>query len=251
MMLRLNRKQMKALGALIVAVAASALGIGGALDGGRTTAPVADHVAAADFLAKIPAYDGRLYAVIDATADNAYGTPGFSDAEIDLAENSPFESYSELDELGRCGAALACVGEETMPAGRRGDIRDVHPSGWHQNFYGFVDQEALYNRSHLIAHALSAEDANEKNLITGTRTMNYEAMRPFEEETAGYIERTGNHVLYRSAPIFKDDELVARGVHLEARSIEDDGRGLSFNIYCYNVEPGVEIDYATGRNWED
>lgn len=202
-------------------------------------------------LTDIPAYDGEPTVLIGADSENPDGAPAFTTREIERAEKGTFEDYSELDALGRCGVALACLGEETMPTSGRGDISEIHPSGWHQRFYDFVDRQALYNRSHLIAHSLSGEDANERNLITGTRTMNNEGMRPWEERTVSYIRRTGNHVLYRATPVFEGDELVSRGVRLEARSVEDDGLGLSFDVYCYNVEPGVQIDYRTGDSWEE
>ncbi len=157
-----------------------------------------------------------------------------------------FEEYSELDELGRCGVAFACVGQDLMPAGERGPIGEIHPSGWHTVKYEGIDGNYLYNRCHLIAHSLTGEDANERNLITGTRYMNKDGMNPYEILVTDYIRETGNHVLYRVTPIFEGTNPVASGVTMEARSIEDDA--ICFFVYCYNVQPGVEIDYATGES---
>ena len=143
---------------------------------------------------------------------------------------------------------MACVGLDTMPAQSRGDIWRVKPTGWHTSEYDFVEGEKLYNRCHLIGFQLTAENDNERNLITGTRYLNATGMLPFEERVAEYVKTTGNHVLYRVTPLFEGRELVARGVRMEARSVEDDGRAVSFNVYCHNVQPGVDIDYATGDN---
>ena len=203
-----------------------------------------------DSLGDIPEYDESPYVAIDADDTHADGVPSFTEEELERAREGAFEDYSELDSLGRCGAALACVGEETMPTEERGDISDVYPTGWNQEEYDFVDGGVLYNRCHLIAFSLAGENDNELNLITGTRYLNVEGMLPFEERILDYIEETGNHVLYRVTPVFEDDELLARGVHLEAWSVEDDGEGVCFNVYCYNVQPGVSIDYATGENEE-
>ena len=201
-----------------------------------------------DSLGDIPEYDESPYVAIDADSTHADGVPSFTEEELERAQEGTFEDYSELDSLGRCGAALACVGEETMPTEERGDISDVYPTGWNQEEYDFVDGGVLYNRCHLVAFSLAGENDNELNLITGTRYLNVEGMLPFEEQILNYIEETGNHVLYRVTPIFEEDELLARGVHLEAWSVEDDGEGVCFNVYCYNVQPGVSIDYATGEN---
>lgn len=186
-----------------------------------------------------------LYAGADVIELNG-NMPEFTDVEKDYA---PFEFYGDLDDLGRCTVAFALTGPETMPTEKRGDIREVYPSGWKQAFYDFVDQEALFNRTHLIGYMLTAENANECNLITGTRHMNAEVMLSYEEAVANYINETGNHVLYRVTPYFVGDELVARGIQMEAYSVEDEGAGICFNIFCYNVEPGVAIDYATGDSW--
>lgn len=169
----------------------------------------------------------------------------------DESEVEALESYSSLDKLGRCGSTYALVGEETMPEGERGNISEIKPTGWHSSKYDYVDGGSLYNRCHLIAWMLAGENANRENLITGTRYMNTEGMLPFEDEVHDYVEETGNHVMYTVTPVFKNQELVARGVHMEAYSVEDKGRSVCFNVYCYNVQPGVNIDYATGDNWAD
>lgn len=160
-----------------------------------------------------------------------------------------FESYSDLDELGRCGVAYANIGQDLMPTEERGAIGSVKPSGWHTVKYDIVDGNYLYNRCHLIGYQLTGENANEKNLITGTRYLNIEGMQPFENMVADYIEETGNHVLYRVTPVYEDDDLVASGVLMEGYSVEDEGAGICYNVYCYNVQPGIEIDYATGDSW--
>jgi len=163
-----------------------------------------------------------------------------------------FESYSKLDWLGRCGVAFANVGRDLMPRDNRGEIGDIKPSGWVQAKYeGIVDSKPpyLYNRCHLIAYCLTGENANEKNLITGTRYMNVEGMLPFEEKVAKYLDKSDNHVLYRVTPVFAGKNLLASGVLIEAYSVEDQGKGICFCVYVYNVQPGVEIDYATGESW--
>lgn len=157
-----------------------------------------------------------------------------------------FESYSELDDLGRCGPAFASIGPDLMPEGERENIGSVKPSGWHTVKYDQVDGKYLYNRCHLIGYQLTGENANERNLITGTRYMNVEGMLPFENMTADYIKETGNHVLYRVTPEFEGEELVARGVLMEAESVEDGGEGIRFCVFVYNRQPGIAIDYATG-----
>ena len=167
--------------------------------------------------------------------------------ESDFSEES-FEQYSELDELGRCGTAFANVGIDLMPTEGRGNIGQVKPSGWQSVKYDFVDGKYLYNRCHLIGFQLTAENANKKNLITGTRFMNVDGMLPFENMTADYVKETKNHVLYRVTPVFEGDNLVASGVLMEAQSVEDQGEAIQFNVFVYNVQPGVEIDYATGNS---
>lgn len=189
---------------------------------------------------EIPAYAGEPYVVIH---DNV---PGFT--QEDLVTDS-YESYSELDALNRCGVVMACIGQDLMPTQERGSIGQVKPTGWQTVKYDCVDGKYLYNRCHLIGFQLTGENANECNLITGTRYLNVEGMLPFENMVADYVTETGNHVLYRVTPIFEGDNLVASGVQMEAQSVEDDGEGIAFNVYCYNVQPGVEIDYATGDSW--
>ncbi len=185
----------------------------------------------------IPAYSGSPYVVLQGNQ------PGF--APEDMTDET-YEYYSPLDSLERCGYAMACMGLETMPDEPRGDISKVKPSGWVQAYYDFVDGKALYNRCHLIGFQLTGENANERNLITGTRNMNTEGMLPFENMVADYIKETGNHVIYRVTPIYCENEPVARGVQMEARSVEDDS--ICFHVFVYNVEPGVTIDYATGES---
>lgn len=192
-------------------------------------------------IADIPEYSGAL------CIDVNNGEPGFTDDDF---KRGAFMEFSDLDFEGRCGTAFARIGTDTLSNAPRGDISQVHPSGWEQHRYDFVDQEMLYNRSHLIAHQLCGEDANEKNLITGTRTMNSVGMTYYENIVANYVKQTGNHVLYRVTPIFAANDLVARGVQMEAESIEDGGQTVRFNVFVYNVEPGVEIDYVTGESRE-
>lgn len=172
--------------------------------------------------------------------------PEFSESEKTYSES--FEEYGKLDSLGRCTYAVSCIGKDLMPIEKRGSIGTVKPSGWHISKYDFVDGKYLYNRCHLIGYQLTAENANERNLITGTRYLNVEGMLPFENDVADYIEITNNHVYYKVTPIFEGNNLVANGVQMQAYSVEDNGQGISFNVYCYNVQPGVAIDYATGDN---
>ena len=189
-------------------------------------------------LDSIPEYSGKPYVVIN---DNQ---PFFTDA--DLTEE-PFENYSDLDELGRCGVAYANICIDLMPTEERGSISQVKPTGWHSVRYDNVDGKSLYNRCHLIGWQLAGENANEKNLITGTRYMNVDGMLPFENMVADYIKETDNHVMYRVTPVFEGENLVASGVLMEAESVEDHGEGVKFNVYVYNVQPGITIDYATGK----
>ncbi len=171
--------------------------------------------------------------------------PQFSAEE--LTANS-FEQYSPLDALGRCGPANACIGLDIMPTEERGAIGQIKPSGWQTVKYDHVDGKYLYNRCHLIGYQLTGENANNENLITGTRYMNTEGMLPFENQIADYVKNTNNHVRYRVTPIFEGANLVASGVVLEAKSIEDNGQGICFHVYCFNIQPGVTIDYATGKS---
>ena len=190
-------------------------------------------------VSEIPEYSGEPYVVLE---DNE---PNFVEAEM---TTDAYEDYSELDADGKCGVAVASIGEELMPTEERGSIGQVKPSGWQTVKYDNVDGKYLYNRCHLIGFQLTGENANEKNLITGTRYMNTEGMLPFENMVADYIRETGNHVMYRVTPIFEGDNLVASGVQMEAKSVEDDGESICFNVYVYNVQPGIEIDYATGES---
>ena len=191
-------------------------------------------------LGEISEYDGEPYVAIQSNV------PDFEGAEI---TTEAYEYYSELDGLGRCGVTMACLGQELMPTEDRESISHVKPTGWVQEQYDFVDGKSLYNRCHLIGFQLAGENANEKNLITGTRYMNTIGMLPFENMVADYIKETGNHVMYRVTPIYDGDNLVAHGVQMEGYSVEDEGDGIYFNVYVYNVQPGVEIDYVTGENW--
>lgn len=168
-------------------------------------------------------------------------------AAADLKPQS-FEQYSPLDALGRCGPAFACVGTEIMPTEERGSIGQIKPSGWHTVKYEHIDGKYLYNRCHLIGYQLTGENANPQNLITGTRYLNTEGMLPFENQIADFVKTTGYHVLYRATPVFEGENLLASGVILEAQSIEDNGQGIQFHVYCYNKQPGVTIDYATGES---
>ena len=174
--------------------------------------------------------------------------PEFTDEDITV---NSYEYYSQLDALGRCGYAMACIGTDIMPAQDRESISSVKPSGWVQAQYDWVDGESLYNRCHLIGFQLTGENANELNLITGTRYCNVEGMLPFENMVADYVKETENHVLYRVTPVFSEKELVARGVQMEAWSVEDNGEGICFNVYVYNNQPGVMIDYLTGNSWPE
>lgn len=195
-------------------------------------------------LSGIPEYSGTPYVVIN---DNV---PSFNKYELTV---KGYETYASLDSLGRCGGAVASCGKEIMPGAgeERGSISSIKPSGWVQAQYDFVSGTYLYNRCHLIGWQLSAENANVRNLITGTRYMNIEGMLPFENMVADYIRETDNHVAYRITPVYDGDDLVATGVQMEAYSIEDAGEGISFNVFCYNVQPGVGIDYSTGESWSN
>lgn len=191
----------------------------------------------ADFLSEIPQQqEGVAYVEVNG------GEPEFS--EYDKIQGS-FEEYAPLDELGRCGTAYACIDESMMPTEERGSIGSIKPTGWHTIRYDdLIPDKYLYNRCHLIGFQLTGENANERNLVTGTRYLNVKGMLPFEDEVAEYIRETGNHVLYRVTPVFAGDNLVCSGVHMEAQSLEDDA--IAFNVFVYNAQPGIIIDYATG-----
>lgn len=193
-----------------------------------------------DSVENVPAFAGEPYVIIN---DNQ---PAFLPDEL---VTDSYEYYSPMDVMGRCGYAMACIGQDIMPTEDRGSIGQVKPSGWQLSKYDFVDGKYLYNRCHLIGYQLTGENANEANLITGTRYMNVEGMLPFENLVADYVKETGNHVLYRVTPIFLGNNLVASGVQMEAFSVEDTGTGICFHVYVYNNQPGVEINYRDGRNW--
>lgn len=193
-------------------------------------------------LREIPAYSGTPYTEVNGNQ------PYFTEEEL---TTQSFETYSELDSLGRCGVAYASVGQDLMPTEPRGEIGAVKPTGWHLVKYDNVDGKYLYNRCHLIAYMLAAENANPQNLITGTRYLNVQGMLPFETKVCDYVKNTGNHVLYRVTPIFDGDNLLADGVLMEAYSVEDAGEGICFCVFAYNVQPGIGIDYATGDNWAE
>ena len=194
-------------------------------------------------LTDVPAYAGKAYVAIN------NNEPYFTQADY---TTKSFERYSSLDSLGRCGVAFANVGQDIMPTEDRGDISSVTPSGWKNKDYSeLIDGGYLYNRCHLIGFQLTAENANEKNLITGTRYLNIEGMLPFENMVADYVKETGNHVLYRVTPIYDGDNLLASGVLMEGYSVEDDGEGISFCMYCYNIQPGIVLDYASGESYAE
>lgn len=188
----------------------------------------------------IPEYSGKAWVYIND------GVPTFT--EEDYTTES-YEFYSELDSLGRCGYAMACIGKDIMPTEERGSIGSVKPSGWHTVKYDIVDGKYLYNRCHLIGFQLTGENANKKNLITGTRYLNIEGMLDFENLIADKIKENDVHVLYRVTPIYEGTNLVASGVHMEAYSVEDSGELVSFNVYAYNVQPGITINYANGSSY--
>lgn len=192
-----------------------------------------------------PSYNGVPSVIVN------NNVPEFT-AEEKKNATSSFERYSDLDSLGRCQAAVACISKDLMPTEERESITTVHPSGWHLIRYDdLIEDHYLYNRCHMIGFQLTGENANERNLITGTRYMNVEGMLPYENEVAYYIRRTGNHVLYRVTPVFEGDNLLCSGVKMEAYSVEDRGASVSFNVYCFNVQPGVIIDYSDGYSWRD
>ena len=190
-------------------------------------------------LDSIPAYSGKAFVNIN------NGNPGFSKSDL---RTKSYEYYSPLDRLGRCGVVHACIGRDIMPTEDRGSIGMVKPTGWHTVKYDCVDGKYLYNRCHLIGFQLTGENANEENLITGTRYMNVTGMLPFENMVADYVKETGNHVMYRVTPLYKGNNLLAHGVQMEAYSVEDDGDGICFNVFVYNVQPQITIDYATGES---
>lgn len=206
----------------------------------ESSAPTEITTASSFSLSDVPAYSGKAYTSVNGNV------PYFTAAEL---TTTSFETYSDLDTLGRCGVTYACIGQDLMPTEERGSIGMVKPTGWHTVRYdGLVDGNYLYNRCHLIGYQLTGENANTKNLITGTRYLNIEGMLPFENMVADYIQETSNHVLYRVTPIFEGNSLVANGVLMEGYSVEDKGAGVSYCVFAYNVQPGIEIDYATGES---
>lgn len=190
-------------------------------------------------LKDVPAYNGEPFVAVNGNV------PFFSDTDL---TTKSFESYTDLDELGRCGVAYANVGRDLMPTEKRGKIGQVKPTGWHTVKYDIVNGKYLYNRCHLIGYQLTAENANKENLITGTRYLNVEGMLPFENMVTDYVKETNNHVLYRVTPFYDQDNLVASGVEMEALSVEDNGEGISYNVFVYNVQPGITINYETGES---
>lgn len=206
----------------------------------ESSTPTEITTASSFSLSDVPAYSGKAYTSVNGNV------PYFTAAEL---TTTSFETYSDLDTLGRCGVTYACIGQDLMPTKERGSIGMVKPTGWHTVRYdGLVDGNYLYNRCHLIGYQLTGENANTKNLITGTRYLNIEGMLPFENMVADYIQETSNHVLYRVTPIFEGNSLVANGVLMEGYSVEDKGAGVSYCVFAYNVQPGIEIDYATGES---
>lgn len=204
--------------------------------------PSPDRESSPSWYEALPPYSGEPWVTVN------NGVPFFTEEEI---STEAFEHYSELDSLGRCGPAFANVCPETMPTEPRGNIGMIHPSGWHTVKYDIIKDMYLYNRGHLIGFQLTGENANENNLFTCTRYLNVDGMLPWESQVAQYVQNTGNHVLYRVTPYFHGKNLVASGVLMEAYSVEDSGAGVCFNVYCYNVQPGIVIDYATGDSHED
>lgn len=227
----------------IAAALAIILGILGGLPKGMDSVIIMPDCVPVEFVQAEAAAQGHglPYAVLN------NNIPDFD--ETDLTEAS-FEQYSELDSLGRCGAAMACIGTDLMPAEERGAIGSVKPTGWHTVKYDCVDGKYLYNRCHLIGFQLTGENANDRNLITGTRYMNVEGMLPFENMVADFIKETDCHVLYRVTPVFRDDNLIAEGVQMEAKSVEDNGEAICFNVFVYNEQPGIVIDYRSGESRE-
>ena len=206
----------------------------------ETETYVAETTTSSFDIGSIPAYSGKPYVAVNKNE------PQFGDYEKGLKKG--YEYYAPLDRLGRCGVTIALIGRETMPTKEREPIGMVKPTGWHTVKYDFVDGYYLYNRCHLIGYQMSAENANVRNLITGTRYMNVQGMLPFENMVADYVRETNNHVIYRVTPIFEGNNLLASGVQMEAYSLEDNGKGVSFNVFCYNVQPGVTIDYTNGNS---
>ena len=206
-----------------------------------TESQITDQAPTAVSVLDVPEFSGEPYVVLNGNE------PDFTDEE---KTTESYEHYSDLDSLGRCGVAEANIGQDLMPTEKRGAIGQVKPTGWHTVKYDQVEGKYLYNRCHLIGYQLTGENANERNLITGTRYMNVDGMLPFEDEVADYVKETDNHVMYRVTPIYSGDDLVASGVQMEAKSVEDDGAGVTFNVYVYNVQPYIVINYETGESYQ-
>ena len=207
----------------------------------ESQAPPVVDADGAETVEEIPEFSGEAYVAVNGNV------PFFVQEEY---TTESFEEYADLDTLGRCGVTMACIGVDIMPTEDRGDIGSVKPTGWHSVKYDIVEGKYLYNRCHLIGFQLAGENANKRNLITGTRYLNIEGMLPFENLVADYVKETENHVLYRVTPIFEGDNLVAHGVLMEGYSVEDNGEGVCFCVYAYNAQPGIVIDYATGESRE-
>lgn len=234
------KRKRKYLSAGIAILLALLLALGKQIyDSGSLDRLIKGQKLSAENIINIPEYTGNPYIVIE------NNDPDFPED----AAAKPYEDYSPLDRMGRCGMAEACVGRELMPTEERESISEVKPTGWINKEYEGIEGGYLYNRCHLIGYQLTGENANERNLITGTRYMNTEGMLPFENMVADYVEDTGNHVMYRVTPVFDGDDLVASGVQMEAESVEDNGEGVCFIVYVYNVQPGIMIDYGTGNSW--
>jgi len=228
----MKKKSLLLVWVLLLSLILSGCGIADFLNPKQTESPLVQ-------LDSLPPYSSSPYVALNGNV------PFFTEEEI---RSQSFESYSELDALGRCGVTLACIGIDLMPTEDRGSIGQVKPTGWQTVKYDVVDGKYLYNRCHLIGFQLSGENANVKNLITGTRYLNVDGMLPFENMVADFVKETEMHVMYRVTPIFQGQELVARGVVMEALSVEDQGEGIQFCVFCYNVQPGIQIDYATGES---
>ena len=226
---------------LLVGCGGSDVGVIGGADG-PTEIFVSHGAQESDALPTAGDYIGEPYAIVNGNV------PFFTEEEM---TDEGYETFADLDLYGRCGVTMACVGQEMMPTAQRESISHVYPSGWVNRSYDFVDGNYLYNRCHLIGFQLTGENDNDRNLITGTRYMNVQGMLPFENMVADYVKETGNHVLYRVTPIYQGDNLVAEGVLMEAYSVEDEGDGVLFCVFCFNVQPGVVIDYETGENEAD
>jgi len=239
---------------LLVTSCTLSISVGGVSDDVSSQVSNADVVSDASSEAVTDSYLGEysLYGIdlssLPSFGDKAYISVAQTPPVASLATTTAYETYGELDSLGRCSACISCIGKELMPTEERGSIGQVKPTGWQTVKYDCVDGKYLYNRCHLIGYQLTAENANKQNLITGTRYLNIQGMLPFEDMTADYIKETGNHVMYRVTPIFIGEELLARGVMMEGYSVEDEGDGICFCVFAYNSQPSIEINYADGTS---